>query len=329
MFIEFICCECLNQGVCKTTQNLSRKVNDMNKKVMILFASAVLTASIAATGCAHGKGSNKAALPTVSHAIETVQQTTGETTKMYEKVAAEATGEFANKKQAPEVAKLLVAMPDTKTSENPVKKLVKKSPSKKTTKYTKKYVKKTVKKTVKPEGKSAVCVPLAYVPASSDLAGLHFNGQGVWSVGDPATYNPSAKKGDNKKDNGSKKNDSKKNETKKDNSKKTSDSKKKSTKKTVNHKKHSTKKSYKLNSDVKKKLEKIKKNAQKEAAKKAAQKMAQAKKTAKKAAQKKAAKKAMKKKAEHFKNMMKKLAKSMSKNHKNAKKTSNNTFQII
>lgn len=322
MFIEFICCECLNQGVCKTTQNLSRKVNDMNKKVMILFASAVLTASIAATGCAHGKGSNKAALPTVSHAIETVQQTTGETTKMYEKVATEATGEFANKKQAPEVAKLLVAMPDTKTSENPVKKLVKKSPSKKTTKYTKKYVKKTVKKTVKPEGKSAVCVPLAYVPASSDLAGLHFNGQGVWSVGDPATYNPSSKKGDNKKDNGSKKNDSKK----------------KSTKKTVNHKKHSTKKSYKLNSDVKKKLEKIKKNAQKEAAKKtaqkaaakkAAQKMAQAQKAAKKAAQKKAAKKAMKKKAEQFKNMMKKLAKSMSKNHKNAKKTSNNTFHII
>ena len=121
----------------------------MNKKVMILFASAVLTASLAATGCAHGKGLGQAALPTVNHPIETTQQTTVETSVAYEKVLAEETEELALKKLAPEVVKLAVAQPDNKTPNKPAVKNAKKTPSKKTVKHTKKTTKNSNKKASK------------------------------------------------------------------------------------------------------------------------------------------------------------------------------------
>ncbi len=47
--------EWLNQDVKQKTKFQQRKATNMNKKVMILFASAVLTASIAGAGCASKK----------------------------------------------------------------------------------------------------------------------------------------------------------------------------------------------------------------------------------------------------------------------------------
>ena len=76
---------------------------------MILFASAVLTASLAATGCSYTKGAGKVnTLPTVNHAIATTQETTGAADEKVEEVMTEELLLASQEKQAEGVFCLFV-----------------------------------------------------------------------------------------------------------------------------------------------------------------------------------------------------------------------------
>ena len=289
----------------------------MNKKVMILFTSAVLTASIAGAGCA----SQTKLLASMNPVLASNQKTTGDVAYVYTDDAAEDLNYSYTGKEATEVFKALYLKDRSNEQKAPVMELVKKNPSKKATKpskTTKKATKKTTGKTAAKSAKTTKSAKsaktaktvnystmntgmrVAYKPASPSFTN---NNHRVGTVGYALTHNPSAIKHDtNKKD------------TKKhSDTKKTSYSKKTTTKKATTSKNYSVKKTYKINQDVKNKIEKIKKTAAKKAAqkkieqarktffnklsqmKKAAQKKAMMKKIAK--AQKAAAKKAAAKKA--------------------------------
>lgn len=232
------------------------KVNKMNKKVMVLFTSAVLTASLAGTGCAYTRDARLANVsPLADQAV--TQEATGDMTVINAAVNPESLVEFHQEKLAEEVMKAQLGYSGPRNIELELK-LFGKAPA----------------------NKSA-----------------------------------------------SKKTEAKKNSvSKKNNSKKTTASKKHSVKKASNHKKITVKKSYKLNNDVKSKIEKIKKAAAKKAAaKKAAQKKAEKARKSffkkmsekiKKAAQKKAAQK----KIEKAKKAAKKAAQKIAQAKKAAKK---------
>ena len=126
----------------------------MNKKVMILFASAVLTASLAATGC----GTKANILPGIKQPVAETQETTEEADEAYNEYM---TGDYdldyyaPEGKQANNVFKALAQNNNKKTTAT---RNTKKTTSKKTTKSTKNtknVVKKAAGKTTKPSAKNA------------------------------------------------------------------------------------------------------------------------------------------------------------------------------
>ena len=147
MFIEFTYGECFNQDVKqKTTKILSMKVNDMNKKVMVLFASAVLTASLAATGCSYIKGANVGNfLPTANQSVAEAQETTGESTATGIESMAAAYGDVQQGKLAVDTLRLGVSYPGSQNPEAPIVKMLKDASSKKSSKKTTKSTKSTKK----------------------------------------------------------------------------------------------------------------------------------------------------------------------------------------
>ena len=123
----------------------------MNKKVMILFTSAVLTASIAGAGCA----SQTKLLASMNPVLASNQKTTGDVAYVYTDDAAEDLNYSYTGKEATEVFKALYLKDRSKEQKAPVKELVKKNPSKKATKSSKTTKKATKKTTGKTAAKSA------------------------------------------------------------------------------------------------------------------------------------------------------------------------------